>query len=237
MNHFYKYFGLPLSATFFSAVFLFSATFVPSLAVADSVVKQASVKPGWNRRHIEKLVEHTGREVVHHLVAAAEALDKNESGKARGNLIAAQRLNYSVMQMMPALSVTEDVFNAKGKLAMGETDRFYEDLLPIYSEIDDLAVYVPRAAQKARHHLSKSENLAREGQTKQAMASLGEVMEIISETTVYLPVLFVEGQIKAALYALNQPKRDVPLAKRAIANALDSLSSITEEAIIAPISQ
>ena len=236
MNHFYKYFSLPLTATFFSAAILFSVAFVPYLAVADGVVEQVPVKHSWSR-HIERLVEHTGREVVHHLVVAAEALDKHESGKARGNLIAAQRLNYSVMQMLPALSVTEDVYNAKGKMAMGENDRFYEDLLPIYSEIDDLAVYVPKAAQKAKRHLKKSEGLARNGQTKQAMASLSKVMEVISETTVYLPVLFVEGQIKAALYGLNQPKRDIPLAKKAIANALDSLSSITEEAVVAPISK
>jgi type VI secretion system protein VasG len=45
-------------------------------------------------------------------------------------------------------------------------------------------------------------------------------MDVVSKTTVYMPVLYVEGQIKAALYGLNQPKRDIAMAKKAIKNAL-----------------
>ena len=76
--------------------------------------------------------------------------------------------------------------------------------------------------------------MALKGKSKEAIDSLGEVIAVVSKTSVYMPVLYVEGQIKAALYGLNQPKRDTALAKKAIANALNSLSAFTEEEVIAP---
>jgi hypothetical protein len=221
------------TTTLLSSTILFSAMLIPSLAQAEEVAEVITESAGWDSTNVEKLVAHTGREVVHHLIAAAASLDKS-SGKARGNLVAAHRLNYSALQMMPFLSVTEDVFNAKGKLAMGETDRFYDELLPIYSQLDTLALYAPEAATKAIGHLKKAERLARKGNSKVAMDSLTDLMDIVSKTTVYMPVLYVEGQIKAALYGLNQPKRDITLAKRAITNALNSLSAFTEEVVVKP---
>jgi len=227
----------PLATALLSTTVMLSVAIVPTLAQADTAADVVTESAGWDSTNMEKLVAHTGREVVHHLVAAAAALDKKDSGKARGNLVAAHRLNYSAMQMMPFLSVTEDVFNAKGKLAMGETDRFYDDLLPIYSQLDDLALYAPEAAKKATGHLKNAEGLARKGKSKEALDSLKDVMDVVSKTTVYMPVLYVEGQLKAALYGLNQPKRDTALAKKAIANALNSLSAFTEEVVITPTSK
>ncbi len=236
MNINLKKLAKPLATTLLSSTVLFSVAFMPTLSQAEEVAEAITENAGWDSTNMENLVAHTGREVVHHLVAAASALEKN-SGKARGNLVAAHRLNYSAMQMMPFLSVTEDVFNAKGKLAMGEDDVFYDELLPIYSELDSLFLYAPEAAKKATKHLKKAEGLARKGNKKAAMDSLTDVMDVVSKTTVYMPVLYVEGQIKAALYGLNQPKRDIALAKKAIKNALNSLSAFTEEVVLTPESK
>ena len=183
---------------------------------------------------MEKMAEHTGREVVHHLMAAHEALAKGDSGKARGNLVAAQRLNYSLLQIMPFATVGEEVYNAKGKLALGEADVVYDQLLPIYSELDELAVYAPEPAKRAKAHLKKAESAARSGDNKTAITSLQEVFDEVSATTLYVPVMYVEGQLKAALYALNQPTRDVKTAQMAIENAMESLKSYSEELVATP---
>ena len=234
MNKIFKGLNKPLVNILLGSTVMFSVASIPIIAQAESVAEVVTESAGWDSTNMEKLVAHTGREVVHHLVAAASAIDKKESGKARGNLVAAHRLNYSALQMMPFLSVTEDVFNAKGKLALGEEDVFYDELLPIYSELDSLSLYAPEAAKKAKVHLKNAEGLAHKGKKKAAMDSLTDVMDVISKTTVYMPVLYVEGQIKAALYGLNQPKRDIALAKKAIANALNSLSAFTEEVVVEP---
>lgn len=230
-----KLMNKPVTMALVSAtLYISSATILPDLALADDVVEVVAEDTGWDSTNMEKIVAHTGREVVHHLVAARDALEKKESGKARGNLVAAQRLNYSALQMMPFLSVSEDVFNAKGKLIMGENDTFYDELLPIYSELDALELYAPQAAKKARTHLNKAKGLAHKGDSKAAINSLTDAIVAVSETTLYMPVLYVEGQLKAALYGLNQPKRDTTMAMRAIDSALKSLTAFTEEVVVTP---
>lgn len=228
-------------AVLLSAVLLASST---SFAMAgpeavsgeDSAIEAVMVNEGWDSENLEKLSTHIGREVVHHLIAAHKAILKGDSGKARGNLVAAQRLNYSLLQIMPFVSVGEDVFNAKGKLALGETEVFYDELLPIYSELDEMSIYAPEPAKKAQGHLKKAEKLARKGDSKAAMSSIKDVMDAISESTLYLPVMTVEGQLKAALYSLNQPKRDVKTAETAIQNAMKSLKAYTDEVLETPVS-
>lgn len=189
---------------------------------------------GWNSNNMARLAMHTGEEIVHHLMAAQDALQKNESGKALGNLISARRLNNSAMQMMPFVTVNEHTQNARGKLALGESGVFYDELLPIYAELDALEIYAPTAAQKARKHLKQAEAKARKGDNKAAMESLQNVMDVVAETKLYLPVMYVEGQLDAAINALSGLKRNASIAKTAITNALESLTTETDEAIVAP---
>lgn len=191
---------------------------------------------GWNSPNMQKIAAHTGNEIVHHLSAAHEAIEKGESGKALGEVEAANRLNDSIMQSMPYTDIKEKVFNAKGKLAMEEAGRFYDDLLPIYAELDDLEVYAPQVAQQVRGKIKEAESMARKGQNAEADTKLKEVMEDISATTVYLPVGYVHGQLEAAQNALSEKHRDVATAKTAIDNALQSLTAFTEGVVVEPAS-
>lgn len=183
---------------------------------------------------MEKIAAHTGNEIVRHLNAAQKAIDANDSGKALGEVEAANRLNDSVMQSMPYVNVNEKLFNAKGKLAMEDSGRFYDDLLPIYAELDDMEIYAPAVAQKARGKIKEAETLARAGKNAEASAKLKEVMDDISETTVFLPVGYVHGQLEAAQNALSEHHRDITVAKTAINNALGSLTAFTEGVLEAP---
>ena len=193
----------------------------------NSLVETVST-PGWSSPGMQQIAAHSGREIIRHLSDARAALEKNESGKALGEVIAANKLNDSVMQSMPYVNITEDVFNAKGKLAMQNVDRFYDDLLPIYSELDDMEVYAPAVAQHARGKLKEAEAMSRKGQTTEAADKLKEVADAISETDVFLPVGYVHGQLAASQNALSENHRDVATAKITIDNALKSLTAVTE---------
>ncbi|EIJ35400.1 YfdX family protein [Thiothrix nivea] len=201
----------------------------------NSVV-EAVTTPGWDSPNMQRIAAHSGNEIVHHLTAAHEAIQKGDSGKALGEVEAANRLNDSVMQSMPYTDVQEDVFNAKGKLAMQENGRFYDDLLPIYAELDDMEVYAPQVAQKARGKVKEAETMARKGQNAEATTKLKEVMDDISATAIFLPVGYVHGQLEAAQNALSEQHRDVATAKTAIDNSLKSLTAFTEGVVVEPAS-
>lgn len=228
------------AAVVLSAILLASTTALAvstaEAAQAPNSVVEAVTTPGWDSANMQQIAAHTGDEIVHHLDAARAAIDKGESGKALGEVEAANRLNDSVMRSMPYVNVKEDVFNAKGKLAMEETGRFYDDLLPIYAELDDMEVDAPQVAQKTRGQLKEAEAMARKGQKAEASAKLKDVMDDISATAVFLPVGYVHGQLEAAQSALSEQHRDVATAKTAVNNALNSLTAFTEGIVMEPAS-
>lgn len=205
------------------------ATTVASAAQPPNSLEETVVNEGWaSSPGMQQIAVHSGREIVHHLSAAQAALEKGDSGKALGNVIAASRLNDSVMRMAPYITVSEDLFNAKGKLALEETDRFYDELLPIYAELDEMEAYSPKVAQQARGKLKQAEELSRTGKSDEAANNVQEVISMLAETDVYLPVVYVHGQLEAAQNALSETHRDLATAKAAIDNALDSLTALTE---------
>jgi len=216
---------------FMSSV-LFTATQVQA-AQADNT-KTISATTAANSTNLSDVSEKVGRAVVHQLVKAHEALALGNRDKARNDLRAAGKLNFSVLRVIPFAVLNDDVFNAKGKLAMGETELFYDQLLPIYSELDDLAMYAPEQELKAKLHLRKAESFAHKHNTKAASEKLDEVMNVISETGIYLPVVYVNGQIRAALHDLNQPESNGRTALKAVDNAIESLKQYSDEVVIAP---
>jgi hypothetical protein len=224
-----------LSALLLASTSTFAFTAAEAAQPPNSLVETVS-NPGWDSPNMEKIAAHTGNEIVRHLSAAHDAIEKNDSGKALGEVEAANRLNDSVMQSMPYVNVKEDVFNAKGKLAMNESGRFYDDLLPIYAELDDMQMYAPQVAQKAHSKVKEAEAMSRKGQTKEAADKLKEVMADISETAVFLPVGYVHGQLEAAQSALSEQHRDVATAKTALDNSLKSLTAFTEAVVVEPAS-
>jgi len=199
-------------------------------ANTDTITETVAV----NSTRLSDVSEQIGRAVVHQLVNAHEALALGHRDKARKDLHAAGNLNYSALRMMPFAVLNDDIFNAKGKLALGETELFYDDLLPIYTELDELAMYAPEKALKAKLHLRKAESFAHKNNTKASIKKLDEVMNVVSETGIYLPVVYVNGQIKAALHDLKQPESDGRTAIKAVDNAIESLKQYSEDVVTAP---
>lgn len=225
--------AIMLSALLLASTSTFAFAATEAAQPPNSLVETVTA-PGWDSPNLRKIAAHTGNEIVRHLNAAHAAIEQGDSGKALGEVEAANHLNDSVMQSMPYTDVKEDVFNAKGKLAMEETARFYDDLLPLYAELDDMQMYAPQVAQKARGKVKEAEAMSRKGQNKEAADKLKEVMDDISATAVFLPVGYVHGQLQAAQNALSEQHRDVATAKTAINNALKSLGAFTEDVVLEP---
>ncbi len=59
-------------------------------------------------------------------------------------------------------------------------------------------------------------------------------MKVVSKTGIYLPVVYVNGQIKAALHDLKQPESDGRTAIKAVDNAIESLKQYSEEVVTTP---
>lgn len=224
-----------LSTILLASTTTFAVTAAQAAQPPNSLV-ETTASPGWDSPNMAKIAAHTGNEIVRHLTVAHDAIESGDSGKALGEVEAANRLNDSVMQSMPYVNVKEDLFNAKGKLAQEDTGRFYDDLLPIYAELDDLQVYAPQVVQKVHAKVKEAEAMARKGQTKEASDKLKEVMDDMSATTVFLPVGYVHGQLEAAQNALSEQHRDVATAKTAVNNALGSLTAFTESVVAEPAS-
>ncbi len=192
----------------------------------DYVTTVTHVK-GWTGSDVQKKASHTGREIVSNLSEAHQALEEQDNSLALKKLNEANKLNASVREIMPFANIREDIYNARGKLVFSDVDTYFDDLLPIYTQLDELQVYAPEVANNIRNHVKKSEYIARRGDAKAAVKPLDEVLDQISSTTVYMPVMFVDGQIKAAIGALNKDKPDSKIANTAVENALQSLRAYT----------
>ena len=196
--------------------------------------KTVSESAAASRGNLSDVSEKVGRAVVQLLVKAHEALALGNRDLARNELRTAAKYNISALHAMPFAVLNDEIFNAKGKLALGETELFYDQLLPIYGELDELAVYAPEKALKAKLHLRKAESFAHKNNPKASIKKLNEVMDVISETGIYLPVVYVNGQINAALYDLSRPESDGLTALKAVDNALDSLQQYSDEVVVQP---
>jgi hypothetical protein len=86
-----------------------------------------------------------------------------------------------------------------------------------------MEVYAPAVAKAARHGVKQAEKHARKGDTKAAAEQLQKVADDLTESTVYLPVLFIADQVHAARAAMDKTPPDLDTAKQAVDNALASL--------------
>ncbi len=129
--------------------------------------------------------------------------------------------------MMPYMKVKEDLFSAKGKLAEEKVDVFYNELLPVYAEIDAMEIDALKMAQQALSKLKAAEAASRKGDAKTASAGVQEVIDMVAATEIDLPVVYLHGQLEAAQQALSGSNRDTAAAQKALDNALQSITAIT----------
>ena len=195
----------------------------------DSETINFSEYSDWGDPGMAKIAVDSGRALIAHLSTARALLDIGRIAEARSALIASREFADAIERMMPYLSVVEDMMDVSNKVVEEDVTALSADLLPIYASLDELQVYAPQVANRTRGMVQKAEKNAAAGNRKDAAQVLKEAADDIVQHTVYLPVDYVDDQVRGALYALNQAKPDVVAAKAAVKRALDSVTTVVEE--------
>jgi hypothetical protein len=182
---------------------------------------------GWDDPDMARVAVHGGRALLRDLRAAHAAVEQGKLGTARPDLTAAKDFAEALQLMIPYTVVVDRIRNAKNELLSSTSGLIVDDLLPIYANLDEMAEFAPELAHKAKTKLDEAVKQMHKGEKKKAAAKLDEVAADISSTAVYLPVLYVENQVKVARRALDQEKPDTAVARGAIDNALASLVHTT----------
>jgi hypothetical protein len=182
---------------------------------------------GWEDPDMARIAVHGGRALLRHVQAAHTALEEDKLGEARSTLRAADDFAEGLQLMIPYAVVVDKIRNAKHELLASSTGVIVDDLLPIYSSLDEMADFAPELAEKAKTKLDEATKHVDKGEKEKAAEKLEEVAADISATTVYLPVMYVEHQVEAALNALDKDPADIKTAQSAVDNALESLVHAT----------
>jgi len=182
---------------------------------------------GWEDPDMARVAVHGGRSLLRQVQAAHTALEENKIGESRSALSAAEDSAEGLQLMMPYTVVVDHIRNAKHELLASTAGVIVDDMLPIYSSLDEMSAYAPELAAKAKTKLDEATEHVKKGEKKEAAKKMDEVATEISSTTVYLPVLYVEHQVEAARHALDKDPADTKTAKSAVDNALESLVHAT----------
>lgn len=178
---------------------------------------------GWANPDMARAAAESGRALVDHLRAAKAFLAVSSIVGARSELIVAHDFSAALKRDMPFLEVSESVRNAQKNLVAGNTEIAYDDLLPIYANLDDMQVYAPELARQERNKVKHAEAQARSGNTRAAAQALTDVANELETTTVYLPLDYVNKEIQLARTALQGSHPNLKTAQQSVNNAMGSL--------------
>jgi len=216
------------------AVLLASGGLAHTAAAAVSTTGESSIVdqyPGWGDPTMAGIAVNSGRALINHLMSARALLDESETEQARSALLASREFADAIERMMPYLTVVEEMLDASDRIVQENITALSDDLLPIYAGIDEMTVYAPEVARKTRGMLKEAEKHAQRGDRQFAAKAIREAADEISRRTVYLPVEYVDRQIRVAQNALKQEKPDVSAAKAAVEKSLDSLKVVVDTVI------
>ena len=185
----------------------------------------------WGDPAMAKIAVDSGRALIEHLSTASALLDSGKTGEARGALIASREFADAIERIMPYLTVVSDMRDASNKLVEEDVATYTPDMLPIYASLDELQVYAPKVASRNRDRVHRAEKYAASGNRARAAQQLSEAADDIVQHTVYLPVAYVDEQVRGALFALDQSRPDIATAKAAVNKALKSVTTVVDEVV------
>lgn len=215
-------------------VFVLSLNTVATPLFAAEVTKEditVSEYNGWGNPAMASIAVNAGRALVNHLRSADALLNDGDSVQARSALKTSQDFTAAIERMMPYLQVVDEMKDASNKIIEEDISTISLDMLPIYASLDDLQIYAPEIAQRTRAMVKHAEKHSTAGRKKEAVTVLKEAEDIIIKHTVYLPVKYVDEQVKVALSAVNKSKPDTKMAKQAVERAINSITTVVDEVI------
>lgn len=209
-----------------------SASALPVLA-ASTYTETITVQHRELNPKTARIAADTGRTLVDDMHQALKDLNVGDTALARAQVKRSLNLADVIETLLPYTSVAEKVTDQQGKVESQTVEEFHDALLPIYADIDEMQVYAPKAAAKARQHLEESDKHMKAGNPQAAKESLRLVAEDITTHTVYLPVGTVRSHLKAAMDTLEKKEPDTAAAKKAVESALGSVTVFVDEMDVA----
>jgi hypothetical protein len=178
---------------------------------------------------VAQIAVDTGRALVRDMNGALAHLNSNDMQLARGEVKKGLSLANALQAILPYTVVVDKLVDQRGKVDYQDQQAFQDDILPIYSDIEELEVFAPQAAAKAKQHLSEANRHMKAGDKQAAKESLKAVSDDISEGTAYLPVGYVHTELRTADSALSKKSPDTGAARTALQNALQSVTAFVDE--------
>jgi hypothetical protein len=207
-----------------AASLLVSTIAMPVNAAEKSYSELDSVTyNGWGDPAMAHIAVTSGRALIDHLMTARALLKTNQYDQARSALIASREFTDAIERIMPYLTVAQELKDASDRVIEEKVDVLKSDLLPIYASLDELAVFAPEAAKKSKSMVRHAQQHAAAGDRARAAKELKEAAAEVTLHTVYLPVDYVNQQVRVAQYALAEKQPDVKTASTAVDKALHSL--------------
>ena len=206
---------------------------LPAAAAAKPYTEVTGVGQyaGWGDPAMAKIAVDSGRALVNHLYSAKALLDQGRIPQARSALIGSHEFAEAIQRMMPYLTVVQDMLDAGDRVVQEQVEALSTDLLPIYASLDELDVYAPQVAHQTRGMLKQAEKDAAGGDKQGAANALRQAAAVVSEHTVYLPVDYVNQQVRVALNAVEKPQPDLTAAKAAVDRALTSVTLVVDSVV------
>lgn len=179
----------------------------------------------WSDATLADLAYSAGHTLVRELRSARADLDANRPEATRRELGYGVRIIHAMDLLFPydrALGqiAMGELANARTDLKAGRSERFEQDLLPLYASLETMEEYAPEEALALRGSVDKARQAVTSGKPDEALQALDQSAERISVSSIYLPVDYVRGQLDSAIHALERPFHDPAIARQAIDNAL-----------------
>lgn len=205
---------------------------MPAFAAASKApmekapMESTAIVGGWTDATTLRLAASSGRLLMDRIHAAKQMIESELYAAAQKELDAAEDTAGAIKTMMPFITVVDDVKDARKNLKIESIDQFRDSLFPIYANLDRMSIYAPATAKDAKDKVKDAEAKAGAGKIDEADKSLQDAEELVTESTVYMPIDYVYDQVSIARAALSGAEPSPIPAMHAIDKALNSLVTV-----------
>ena len=177
----------------------------------------------WEGSETEKLAKASEGFLLHHINTAEDYINAGDYQLADDSLDRAMDTAGAIKAMMPFVVVADQIREARNRL-LGEGPEYMQDnMKTIFVRLDEMSLYAPKVALRAKMLLSDAQEAAKDGKTTAAVKGFDRAIAAIKSTSVYMPVDYVYAQVDAAHWDLNKPGHDAADARQALAKARQRL--------------
>ena len=148
------------------------------------------------------LISRAAAKTLRHVAAARGDLHDHHIDKARQELDDARMMIQVIRDESPSVTVKDRIWVARKHLEYEDSGKVLPDLVPIYSELEQIKDFLPTDA--AREHLDKAKEHMKNGNSELASSELESASNAIVYGEIDLPVNTTLEHIQDAQSALAQ---------------------------------